>query len=556
MRLGSLFSRTTITFKEYWLFTTFACFFSLILTCFLLNSTNTLFRNGNWFSSKRNLDIFITESDSFLITRKTLKNNTLNLGTWGSYNEVISRKTIKPKQISFQFKLSDQSYLDIIFAYSDLGYQGIRLSNHSIHPSIFFSTNQSGAFSHKEKIDINIDANSWHISTLAFENDLLKVILDGREIFSSINLVSLLEGKAGFHNGLNPVIVDNIEITNIDGSKIVDSFNNFRNFLSIFLAHTIAICVVLLLLRLIFGSTNLLILQGFTSFCCLTTLWAFDHFYWSNFQLDPYSQTFGTTFNWEAAPIQIEKIRTKVIDSWARILGYDSPSREAFSKHGYSHNRIISGPILCKSQEASECQLLTDQGLAQISISKSTNARRILFVGTSQSVGAGANVLSRTVFARLHQNLYQKFKDRFQIESLNMSVSGSNSTSLLHDFVAFYKSFSPDYIFINLGTNDTNETILQKNLEEFARISVELNSRLILIKEANSDEGQTEKLSLMHKTIEKVAVRSNLRVLDLNRHMLDIALVDSGNLWWDFCHMTAYGQEIAGNWLASKIVHF
>jgi lysophospholipase L1-like esterase len=179
---------------------------------------------------------------------------------------------------------------------------------------------------------------------------------------------------------------------------------------------------------------------------------------------------------------------------------------------------------------------------------------RLLFIGSSQTVGAGAEDGEGTFFARVHRTLSRALAPT-SLESLNAAVSGANSHRLLRIYRARYARFRPDLVVINLGNNDAHARFAQ-GLSGFLALNQRLGIQAVLIEEANSAERRQSALHRKHEIMRALAKRNGVPIYGLDAFFNQPGIIDSGLLWWDHVHLSPYGHAVAANWLAPKLLPF
>jgi lysophospholipase L1-like esterase len=184
--------------------------------------------------------------------------------------------------------------------------------------------------------------------------------------------------------------------------------------------------------------------------------------------------------------------------------------------------------------------------------SNSAPLYRVLFVGTSQTIGAGALTLEDTFFALVHRYLRDKIPGSIYLESINISVSGSHSPLLLKEYDENYLKFRPDIVVINLPNNDQG---LEAAIDGFLKQKELYGIKTVLLEEANTSEKyDTDDLLSNQEVLRRLAKRYNVPVYSLRNFLSQPTIAGSGALWWDDFHLTSYGQGVVGRWLAPKIL--
>ena len=91
-------------------------------------------------------------------------------------------------------------------------------------------------------------------------------------------------------------------------------------------------------------------------------------------------------------------------------------------------------------------------------------------------------------------------------------------------------------------------------LRAFAGFNIRKGIKTIFVLEANSIEFTPGDLRL-HPIMRQVGLEKNIPVLDLHGYL---ALnFDRGFLWWDFVHLTSFGQNLAAgiltDWISQEL---
>ena len=199
---------------------------TLIATQHLRLSNHTLLNNGNWTSEKVSLAKTVYGAKSFISRRQALAFGHLDLSAWHGYQEVTLLEDISPEEVRFDFMLSEDAYVVFIWDRNDAGYSGFRFSTHPRFEAIMFRTLIDGEFTEKRPTGVeSLVPDQWHRARFVFKSDALDVYLDGEKVFRSPrNTGGNIE--VGFRGGLRPALIDNIEIMGVDGKLLRENFSN------------------------------------------------------------------------------------------------------------------------------------------------------------------------------------------------------------------------------------------------------------------------------------------------------------------------------------------
>jgi lysophospholipase L1-like esterase len=171
---------------------------------------------------------------------------------------------------------------------------------------------------------------------------------------------------------------------------------------------------------------------------------------------------------------------------------------------------------------------------------------RIMFIGSSQTWGAGAVKESDTSVKVLEQKINMWLKERGKVQCINYSVSGLDSGALYKIYKSECLKFRPKICVVILSYNDRDEKVFSKNLQNFIDLNRSLNIRTIFVLEANSIEINQGSPPL-HKAMRAIGENNGIAVVDL--HSFLVENYDQGFLWWDCVHLTNFGQQLAAECL-------
>ena len=527
---------------------------SALSTLVVLYSQNSLYLNNDWIVSKRMLQMGVWGADEYLLTRMPLARNVLNLGQYFGYQEVVLREILHPVEISFDFEIPERSYVDVTFNRNDNRFSGIRLSELPDFPSMSFESTTEGEFLTVARIQHRAIAPGWH--TLEIKADELRLVLSldgGAEIIPIAS--QFLEGLIGFRSGLRGAKVDHVAIKTLDGSWVRPSFKNLKHWPLVFVLNflffaSLGTAVSQLASRKSVSNEKERLFTWFTfvltTTVCLGMWYAFDFSYYSS----RVHKRNGITrlLNGEQTDVlNFEELRYRTLSLVYGLSGGESVSRQGVADRGYPMDRVWRGPIFCGPTD-DKCMKVGDLREG----SKSAPLYRVLFVGTSQTIGAGALTLEDTFFALVHRYLRDKIPGSIYLESINISVSGSHSPLLLKEYDENYLKFRPDIVVINLPNNDQG---LEAAIDGFLKQKELYGIKTVLLEEANTSEKyDTDDLLSNQEVLRRLAKRYNVPVYSLRNFLSQPTIAGSGALWWDDFHLTSYGQGVVGRWLAPKIL--
>jgi lysophospholipase L1-like esterase len=530
-----------------------------------LHANNTLMAHAQWVSAKQLLSSRLMGAWHAPRTRNLLHKNHLQLQEWHGFNEVLLAKPISLGSVRFRFSLQDTSYLNVIVNKDSEGYSGFRLSRSPVFESQFFRAETGGRFTETRPFTEKVSFDSWHDAEVTFADSNLKLLVDGK-LVQQVEEAAKPSALVGFRGGLKGARVDDVVVLDGEGQTIiVERFRNVDRYwarFALWWAGVLGVMFVVVLgaraRRVARPRTLLRILAAL--FCLnvlLGSCFAFDYLYWSK----SYCYK-GIKTPWGRGLYRgdlIEQART------ALFLPFRSGRVEADSSASLKQARAF---LNRKTADGEDIQVIrtgadgevigwvsdNEEGIeTYLADPRVGSSFRILFLGTSQTWGAGAVHSTDRVVTRTSRILAAESKRSSGICSLNASVRGSNSRELLERYRSHLHRFEPQLVVVNLSNNDGNS-----GFEQRLRVIVELNNELgaetLFVLEPNTSERTEPSLVRNHEVMRQVARDAAIPVADLHTHLLRSDRQDSGFLWWDVVHLSSWGQELSARFIAARIL--
>ena len=172
----------------------------------------------------------------------------------------------------------------------------------------------------------------------------------------------------------------------------------------------------------------------------------------------------------------------------------------------------------------------------------------ILFIGTSQTWGAGASKPSMTYPAQVEKNLRKCFSDS-AITVINTGISGSKSNELFSLYTNEWSKYSPLLTIIDLSTNDLDTTLFKETIDKFIRMNNANNIKTMLIAEPNSYNWHF--LTAKHDIMKAEGKKYKVQVFDMQSYLDSCS--ETGFLWWDAFHCTDYGYRLFADRITPEI---
>ncbi len=503
--------------------------------------TNTLFHADSWRVEKREKLFGLTGSDEFLSTRAPLKHGRLDLGSWYGFQSVRSPQMEDIQNVRLKFSIDKGEYLSVRMNDSSYTTIGIVFSNEETKkPNLFFG---------KEKFQRNPFAQSklekWNkLEIELFERDMI-FKLNGKEAarhkisgpfnFSSVTL----------HSGLKGALIDDFVMESEKGQIFRDEFSNIKTALKLFFFWFLALVALKMSVLAFVPGVNIRIAQFvfFIVIICQSIYYLSDRFFFSTKEISPFSKTLNgesiSTFS-----NKIEKFRWGLMHVLSINSPSDIPSVDYLAKKSYPKERIWAGPIVCSS---GICQKRRLETATQI-ISRSQS--KMVLIGTSQSIGAGATHIDKTMFSIINNRLQKTLKNN-RLVSLNLSESGSNPKLLFEKYSMTLELLAPEIVIINLTNNGDDESYFS-GMKMLMDLVKRKSARVFVIQEAISSEA--EDLLKKRRDFLNSLAGDKVHLLDLNLHMNADHEYAGDFRFWDFVHFNDLGHERAGNWVADEIM--
>ena len=531
-------------------------------------SRNTPSKHPEWVNRKQFLsrDLVGASENESLGTRNVLNRNRLNLHAWYGFNEFILNKKLSLGSVRWDCYIGQDSVLYMLFNMDKKTLSGIRFSRDPRLPAIHFRADPKGRFLEKKAILGAVLSDAWHHAELKFGPDSFGLWIDGRLVYEAAE-PSLPGRFIGFRSGPNEALVDNVRVLEAGGRRIFsESFRNDRNYwLLAILAAAGA-----------FGTAGLVLYLGgvagkspqwaaiaaivsqfwLAAFCA--AYFTFDYLFWS--RQYHYEQSPAWVIQGSLPLKRLERWRVRLsrmlapLDPQPRggpfrtlpqpvaeILDYDPVP---FGLGGKDMD-VIEGA------SPRETIVKDDETTAFIEAAAKSAALKIVYLGTSQLWGAGADQPEDTFVSQAHRRLAEKFGGR-SLLSVNASVCGSNSKELLSRYRSL-AALKPALVVVDLSNNDSDPVLFAENMRSLLEFNRQRGIKTLLVLEACYREGGLDLRERNHATMIRLGKIYGAPSIDLDAYLAKMLLEDRGFLWWDVVHLTSYGQELAGRFVAEGI---
>lgn len=492
----------------------FLCIALQILLGVILSHTyllyhNTIYNNADWVSTKTNLEKGVLGAVNFTMSRQALAKGHLNLGVWHGFQEVFYKDQLRVKGVEFDFWLEPNSYVNIIFNKCDKGFSCVRFSVNKQFESKYLVASALGGFLEKMTIDTStLHSRRWHNAKLHFDDGAFSLLLDDEEIVR-VSEHMLHEQRIGFRGcGYLNTYIDNVVIHQYKSTSLHESFSNKKNVFRVTVFFLVLVgmfnCLIFLLLRFAFrnrGKNAGFYLVMLNMVLIVISFLCYGYIY----------QT------WKYYPRTDESLRIQE-EYWK-----DSGTADVVKEIRNTYGEILN-----------------------------KNTFRILFIGSSQTWGAGASKQSRTFVNNIENKLNKSGIQETQFECINAGIAAVDSSYLLDFYKRECLQLEPRMVVINLSHNDNDIDMFASNLQNMIEISVRAGIQPIFVLEANSVECIKNGLIEKHEAMRRVGATHDVPVIDMHAYLCK--KYDEGFLWWDSVHLTDFGQELLSKKLYKELV--
>lgn len=483
------------------------CGLALVGVYFVASLGNTLRSNGRWVSTKATLTKSVMGGRTFANSRQTLAREHLNLGRWNGFQEVLVREPLALEEVELRFRLAPEAHFTLVFGRTEAGFAGLRISRHPAVRSLVFEADPDGAFTAVTEIDPGpVPVERWVRLRASFESERVACYLDDEPLGTFA--VRLPERHVfGFRAGLHAVWVDDVRVRHDGGAQWSESFANttgFAHALALALAFLLAVDVVLLLAVRRLGL--------------------------------PSARTAARLL---AAAVALLALAGLGAAGYRALLANDYPAYDPEQERAWV------------DREAREIVEAT----AAYRGTREPGTVRVLFVGTSQTWGAGADAEDATFPSVCERLLNERAGGGRRIECVNAGISGARAPLLFELYRDKLLDLEPDVVVVDLSNNDDpagggDARAFAAALLGIGRLNAERGIATLFSLEPNSIELRPEGLPL-HAAVRRVASTLDVPVVDTHAYLR--ARADTGWLWWDFVHPTNYGHRLIAECLVPPI---
>ncbi len=471
---------------------------------------NSLSVHPEWISTKATLRRGVMGALAYTSGQQALARNRLNLGAWFGFQELLYRDAQDLAKLEFRFRVEADGYLHVLYDHRSDGFSGVRLSSRPDSPSFHYRASADGEFTATDPLRFEVvSPATWHQVALSFTDRDVVVTLDG----ATVGCFKREPGaqRVGFRGGQRHAEVDDVIFTGADGRVHAERFTNHHRQwprLGFAFAGLLSITVVGTAIALRFSSL-------------------------------PFRQIGMATA--VVGLVLACMVAAAYLLQYERGRDYGTASDETARAEAYwikSSRRDIVAGIRAKYT-------------AQIP----PDVFRILVLGTSQTWGAGASSDDET-WVRQLERLLDERPGGIRVECINAGVSGMGAGQVLELLRTDLADIQATAALVNLSNNDVDTEKFRQSLDAIARELLRRKMLVVFALEPNSPERRPTDsrhgdLSVKHEIVRTIAARYQRPVIDLHAYLAERK--DAGFIWWDFVHLTSFGQRLVARKLAGEL---
>jgi len=487
---------------------------------FLAYFHNIPFFHKEWIPTKILLTKQTNGAIQYRFTPMALSKNRLNLNAWHGFQELLYKDPLVPSNVEFEFLIEKGAYFNFVFNMTRKGFSGIRLGMSRRYPNLSYEASPVRKYISTHPLGPLGIQEGWNVAQIQFQGGGASLSINAQSPVALDNLKARkgLLGFRGSYRQVNPVppYIDNVKITSVDPIiKINESFENtelFYPFLAGILLFIFFVNYFYYLGRQILGgksNAKHVLLHGsiLNATVMVLVLTLYGGYY--------------LHFNGQYHP--------QVADYFEFIL----------NKQWYADAKEINHVNRRMVEIASEMETAGH-----------SDEYRILFLGSSQTWGSGAT-LTEGLVAETERVLNQEIKTGPWIRCVNAGISGFQSRHLYPHYMNKWIAYKPQLTLINLGHNDYNPEQYGYWLRKFIELNRDKNIKTVFVTEPNHIEEINEMFHLRQVEMIDTAKVHQIPLIHLHQHLLDN--YDSGMLFWDQVHLTDFGHQLAGEFIADSL---
>ncbi|MCP4121491.1 MAG: SGNH/GDSL hydrolase family protein [Bacteroidetes bacterium] len=460
-----------------------------------LYSGNILYNYPDWISTKTILHKHAMGAQAFRMTKVALKNDRLNLSAWHGFQELLYKDGGTLENASFYLHLK-RSCAYFIFGKTEESMMALRLSNSWELESALLHLDSDGRIVQETAIDRGFSRKRRQYKIrLEFEPSVLKLMVNGETIqlegdFDNLN------GLTGFRGEWRNIGIDDIKLNFKDGRVVEEDFDTVFSWNARIFFYLLAGAILLALVFVWAFRRNGILYAGIFTFS-LAVILSLSYYY---------------------------KLSGLYPTNYKRIDWNDVESKIELPEH------------------------VVDRLLEEYSGEKAADERRILFIGSSQTWGAGASAEDKLLTNLIVRNL-QKMEGSAQLKAVNAGISATYSRFLYETWMPHYDVLQPDIVIMNFGINDFDLEVFRDYMIRFIKLHRSYGIPTVFVQEPTKfgypfiDE--------KHKVLADVGREFDIPVIPMHSYIQEE--IENGWLWWDPSHLSDFGQLLFAEYFVQAL---
>lgn len=468
-------------------------------TRLVLAARNTLDLNGRWSSGKVGLEQAVIGAAATMVTGVTLARDRLDLSVYEGFQLFVHEADDDVGFFAFDAQGTD-AYLHVVFGPLTGPLSGIRLGHDARFAELAYRVDETGRFLSQRSVTLasHLHARATNRIALSFGPEGAVLELNGSRALELPGDFSAVR-RVGVRGPRKAMSVDDVVVADAEGRVLLgDDFTNHRGEWG---------------WRLGLGLAAIALSAG--------GLWL------------------GRSRPRRARAVVLAVALSVTLAVWIawwadrEFLSRRYPQTAEEIDFGEYANRIESSEDVLRRVRAELAVPADDR-------------QRVLLVGTSQTWGAGAGRTEETWATRLGP-LLGATRPTVVVAA---AIPGSHAAELFGHYRDEWVEWEPDLVVINLSSNDRANPDFGKDIEAFLELNAERGIETLLVLEPNSIEA-VHSIAHNHQALREIGVVADVEVLDMHGYLAE--QIDRGWLWWDFVHLTSFGQELFAERLAEAI---
>lgn len=541
----------------------------------LANSFHDLSMRPAWVNLKLYLARPPAGSKELSTTRNLLVGRSLQLGVWHGYNELLLNRVFVPGQLEVDFSCPPASWL-MVEVHRDAGsFQALRLSRHPAFPCAWLRVSPQGKFLEKkafplaigdglQRLRLEVGASGWQATVNGQSCPTWKVAPSGN-------------GAVGLRSGRGPVSVYRFAAWRQNGSlEFSDTFGRP--------APTLAapqLAAAWCLMTLLGGALHFswrrclgkaLKASLYTTYVMALTLLAavaLDASLWS--RLYPFTPEVAPWVQRRQPHLwPLESWRRRVVEPFRPPCNFDPydppqplkaflqlpsfpqpPGKQAFqTRPDGTQSTLIA---VTSPDHFGRYFVDSKPQIQQVQAQLPKGVPRVLLLGTSQAWGSGALHEQDTLVYQLSREWQEASTRPVFIAG---AVPGATSGFLVKRYFERLLDLEPTQVVIQQSYNDPDVPGLLAAWKQVLKYNQSAHIQSVIVSEPLSSEMPAPALGAhghRQQALARLAGEYNCDFVDLHAYLARREVADSGLLWWDRVHLTSYGQQLAGAYIAAHL---